>query len=127
MQIVNHGIISIPEKWGIGALKFCLRYVGIDEEKIDVSIENDKVVANIEEYYGDIEENLIDLVNMFVVADIPIDIDIEYYGDYNGAYKVENDELVHLDSDDLIIKDSNDDDLIKELECRGYKIIKNKQ
>lgn len=126
MHMVNQGIISIPKEWE-GALKFCLRCVGMDEEAVDITVENDKAIANIEEYYGDIEESLKDLVDMFFVADVPIDIDIEYYGDYAGAYKIENDELVHLDSDELVINKSNDDELIKELERRGYQVVKRKK
>lgn len=126
MQMVNQGIISIPKEWE-GALKFCLRCVGMDEEAVDITVENDKAIANIEEYYGDIEESLKDLVDMFVAADVPIDIDINYYGDYNGAYKVENDELICLDAEDLAVKKSNDDELIKELERRGYQVVKRKK
>ena len=124
MQIINQGIISVPEEWE-GGLRFVLRLVNIDESKYDIDIKDGEAVAYIEEYYGDIEESLERLVNLFVEANILINMDIVFYGDYNGMYKVEDNEFVMLDQEDMTINEMDDKLLITEIERRGYSVLKN--
>lgn len=124
MQIINQGIISVPEEWE-GGLRFVLRLVNIDESKYDIDIKDGEAVAYIEEYYGDIEESLERLVNLFVEANILINMDIVFYGDYNGMYKVEDNEFVQLDQEDMTINEMDDKLLITEIERRGYSVLKN--
>ncbi len=124
MQIINQGTISVPEEWE-GGLRFVLRLVNIDESKYDIDIKDGEAVAYIEEYYGDIEESLERLVNLFVEANILINMDIVFYGDYNGIYKVEDNEFVQLDQEDMTINEMDDKLLIAEIERRGYSVLKN--
>lgn len=124
MQIINQGTISVPEEWE-GGLRFVLRLVNIDESKYDIGIKDGEAVAYIEEYYGDIEDNLAELVDLFVTANILINMNIVFYGDYNGMYKVENDELVQLDEEDMTISEMDDKLLVTEIERRGYSVLKN--
>ena len=49
---------------------------------------------------------------------------VNYYGDYEGRYIVSDGDLVDLDKTEVAIMDSDDNDLIKELENRGYTITK---
>lgn len=124
MQIINQGTISVPEEWE-GGLRFVLRLVNIDESEYDIDIKDGEAVAYIEEYYGDIEDSLARLVDLFVEANILINMNIVFYGDYNGMYKVENDELVQLDEEDMTISEMDDKLLITEIERRGYSVLKN--
>lgn len=124
MQIINQGIISVPEEWKDG-LRFVLRLVNIDESKYDIDIKDGEAVAYIEEYYGDIEESLERLVDLFVEANILINMNIVFYGDYNGMYKVEDNEFVMLDQEDMTINEMDDKLLITEIERRGYSVLKN--
>lgn len=124
MQIINQGTISVPEEWE-GGLRFVLRLVNIDESEYDIDIKDGEAVAYIEEYYGDIEDSLARLVDLFVEANILINMNIVFYGDYNGMYKVENYELVQLDEEDMTISEMDDKLLITEIERRGYSVLKN--
>ena len=81
-------------------------------------------IRELEELYGDIEDELSAIVNSFGVFDVPVDVNVKYWGDYNGMYIVRNGVLVDLDENEVAVIESDDNDLIKELENRGYTITK---
>lgn len=123
MQIINQGIIKVPSNWK-STLVNILNAVGITTENDDVYIEGEYAIRELEEFYGDIEDELSSIVNSFGDFDVPIDVNIKYWGDYNGIYVVRDKNLVDLDEDEVAIVEANDDDLIKELESRGYTVTK---
>ena len=123
MQIINQGIIKVPSDWR-STLVNILNAEGITTENDDVYIEGEYAIRELEEFYGDIEDELSSIVNLFSVFNVPIDVNIKYWGDYNGIYIVRDKNLVDLDEDEVAIVEAADDDLIKELERRGYTVTK---
>ena len=123
MELINHGIIKVPSDWR-STLVIILNAVGITTENDDVYIEGEYAIRELEELYGDIEDELSAIVNSFGVFDVPVDVNVKYWGDYNGMYIVRNGVLVDLDENEVAIMDSSDNDLIKELESRGYTVTK---
>ena len=123
MQIINQGYIRVPSDWR-STLVNILNAEGITTENDDVYIEGEYAIRELEEFHGDIEDELSSIVNLFSVFNVPIDVNIKYWGDYNGIYIVRDKNLVNLDEDEVAIVEANDDDLIKELESRGYKVTK---
>ena len=123
MELINQGIIKVPSDWR-STLVIVLNAIGITTENDDVYIEGAYAIREFEEFHGDIEDELSSIVNSFGVFDVPVDVDIKYWGDYNGMYIVRNGILVGLDENEVAVMESNDNDLIKELESRGYKVTK---
>lgn len=123
MQIINQGTIKVPSDWR-STLVNILNAEGITTENDDVYIEGEYAIRELEEFYGDIEDELSSIVNLFSVFNVPIDVNIKYWGDYNGIYIVRDKNLVDLDEDEVAIVEAADDDLIKELERRGYTVTK---
>lgn len=122
MQIINQGIISVPPN-AKSLLVIILDVVGF--EFVDDNILVDGIQATVEiNEDGDIEEKLRKVVNVFTALDIYINVSVNYYGDYEGRYIVSDGDLVDLDKTEVAIMDSSDDDLIKELENRGYTVTK---
>lgn len=123
MELINQGIIKVPSDWR-STLVIILNAVGITTENDDVYIEGEYAIRELEELYGDIENELSSIVNSFSIFDVPIDVNIKYWGDYEGRYIVSDGDLVDLDKTEVAIMDSDDNDLIKELENRGYTVTK---
>lgn len=122
MQIINQGTISVPPN-AKSLLVIILDVVGF--EFVDDNILVDGIQATVEiNEDGDIEEKLRKVVNVFTALDIYINVRVNYYGDYEGRYIVSDRDLVDLDKTEVAIMDSSDDDLIKELENRGYTVTK---
>ena len=122
MQIINQGSITVPPN-AKSLLVIILDVVGF--EFVDDNILVDGIQATVEiNEDGDIEEKLRKVVNVFTALDIYIDVSVNYYGDYEGRYIVSDGDLVDLDKTEVAIMDSSDNDLIKELENRGYTVTK---
>ena len=122
MDVINRGTIKVPSNWR-STLVIILNAVGITTENDDVYIEGKYAIRELEED-GDIEDELSAIVNSFGVFDVPVDVNVKYWGDYNGMYIVRNGVLVDLDENEVAVMESDDNDLIKEFESRGYTITK---
>lgn len=96
---------------------------GFEDAEDNVSVYEASATVEINED-GDIERKLNKVVDAFTALDISIDVNVNYYGDYEGRYIVSDGDLVDLDKTEVAIMDSDDNDLIKELESRGYKVTK---
>ena len=79
----------------------------------------------IPDQYGDCEDELNALHSEF--SSIIDDINVNYYGDYDGGYRIVDGKLKNFDISDLGIIDAQDEELIAELERRGYKVISTKE
>lgn len=122
MQTINQGSITVPPN-AKSLLVIILDVVGF--EFVDDNILVDGIQATVEiNEDGNIEEKLRKVVNVFTALDIYINVSVNYYGDYEGRYIVSDGDLVDLDKTEVAIMDSSDDDLIKELENRGYTVTK---
>ena len=122
MQIINLGYIKVSSEFESLFITI-LDAAGFEDAEDNVSVYEASATASINED-GDIERKLNKVVDAFTALDISIDVSVNYYGDYNGRYIVRDGELVDLDENEVAVMESNDDDLIKELESRGYTITK---
>lgn len=125
MQITNQGIISVPEANKENLIN-ALNSIGMETSEADIWIEDGKAETSIEDVYGDIEDELYKLANSFITLGISIELEVDYYGDNNGKYVVENNKFINLSSEELVIKNAETQSLIDELEKRGYAVIKEK-
>lgn len=125
MQITNQGIISVPEANKENLIN-ALNSIGMETSEADIWIEDGKAETSIEDVYGDIEDELYKLANSFITLGISIELEVDYYGDNNGKYVVENNKFINLSSEELVIKNAETQGLIDELEKRGYAVIKEK-
>ena len=121
MQLINQGYIIVPPN-AKSLLVIILDVVGF--EFVDDNILVDGMYTVEINEYGDIEEKLRKVVDVFTALDIYINVSVNYYGDYEGRYIVSDGDLVDLDKTEVAIMDSSDNDLIKELENRGYTVTK---
>lgn len=77
------------------------------------------------EVTGDIEDELQEVKKLLNTVGIEVDFEITFSGDYDGKYIVNDDgNFEVLSSEDAAIRDTNTDDLIKELQKRGYSVTK---
>lgn len=82
-------------------------------------------VYDLCEITGDIEDNLQEVKKLLNTVGIEVDFEITFSGDYNGKYIVNDDgEFEILSMEDAAIRDADTDDLVKELQKRGYSVIK---
>ncbi|WP_270425421.1 hypothetical protein [Blautia intestinalis] len=124
MQIINQGGIEVPSEFET-LLIVISDAAGFKEyDKTNIVVDRSKAILSLEEEYGDIEAKLSKIVDAFAALDIYIDVNVDYFGDYEGRYIVRDKKLVDLDEDEVVIMESNDDVLIKELESRGYTVTK---
>lgn len=121
MQIINHGSITVPPN-AKSLLVTILDVVGFEFVDDNILVDGMYTVEINED--GDIEEKLRKVVDAFTALDIYINVSVNYYGDYEGRYIVSDGDLIDLDKTEVAIMDSSDNDLIKELENRGYTVTK---
>ena len=121
MELINRGYIIVPPN-AKSLLVIILDIVGFEFVDDNILVDGMHTVEINED--GDIEEKLRKVVNVFTALDIYINVSVNYYGDYEGRYIVSDGDLVDLDKTEVAIMDSDDNDLIKELENRGYTITK---
>lgn len=122
MQIINWGYIKVSSEFE-SLFVTILDAAGFEDAEDNVSVYEASATVEINED-GDIERKLNKVVDAFTALDISIDVNVNYYGDYEGRYIVSDGDLVDLDKTEVAIMDSSDDDLIKELENRGYTVTK---
>lgn len=122
MQIINLGYIKVSSEFE-SLFVTILDAAGFEDAEDNVSVYEASATVEINED-GDIERKLNKVVDAFTALDISIDVNVNYYGDYEGRYIVSDGDLVDLDKTEVAIMDSSDNDLIKELESRGYKVTK---
>lgn len=121
MELINRGYIIVPPN-AKSLLVIILDIVGFEFVDDNILVDGMYTVEINED--GDIEEKLRKVVNVFTALDIYINVSVNYYGDYEGRYIVSDGDLVDLDKTEVAIMDSDDNDLIKELENRGYTVTK---
>lgn len=122
MQIINLGYIKVSSEFESLFITI-LDAAGFEDAEDNVSVYEASATVEINED-GDIERKLNKVVDAFTALDISIDVNVNYYGDYEGRYIVSDGDLVDLDKTEVAIMDSSDNDLIKELENRGYTVTK---
>lgn len=127
MTYYNTGYIQVKEE-DIKALIVAINATEIFGFDLDVTVfykHCGMAVYDLCEITGDIEDNLQEVKKLLNTVGIEVDFEITFSGDSNGKYIVNDDgEFEVLSPEDSVIKDAYTDDLIKELQKRGYSVTK---
>lgn len=127
MTYYNTGYIQVEEK-DVKALIVAINATeifGFDLDVTDFYKHCGMAVYDIDEVVGDIEDNLQEVKKLLNTVGIEVDFEITFSGDSNGKYIVNDDgDFEMLSSEDAAIRDADTDDLIKELQKRGYSVTK---
>ena len=125
MELYMNGVIFFPKKDTDKVLEILDGYELLPDDVDDCLAADDYGSAAIEYRdvcLGDIDDDLTEALQRLKNNNIPIKGALDYYGDYDGRYVIENYECKNLDAQAVVIKDASDDDLIFELEARGYRV-----
>lgn len=126
MTYYNTGYIQVEEK-DVKALIVAINATEIFGFDLDVTdfYKHDGMAAYDLEVTGDIEDELQEVKKLLNTVGIEVDFEITFSGDYDGKYIVNDDgNFEVLSSEDAAIRDTNTDDLVKELQKRGYSVTK---
>lgn len=126
MTYYNTGYIQVEEK-DVKALIVAINATeifGFDLYVTDFYKHDGMAVYDLE-VTGDIEDELQEGKKLLNTIGIEVDFEITFSGDFDGKYIVNDDgNFEVLSSEDAAIRDTNTDDLIKELQKRGYSVTK---
>lgn len=126
MTYYNTGYIQVEEK-DVKALIVAINATEIFGFDLDVTdfYKHDGMAVYDLEVTGDIEDELQEVKKLLNTVGIEVDFEITFSGDYDGKYIVNDDgNFEVLSLEDAAIRDTNTDDLIKELQKRGYSVTK---
>lgn len=126
MTYYNTGYIQVEEK-DVKALIVAINATKIFEFDLDVTdfYKHAGMAVYDLEVTGDIEDELQEVKKLLNTVGIEVDFGITFSGDYDGKYIVNDDgDFEVLSSENAVIRDANTDDLIKELQKRGYSVTK---
>lgn len=127
MIYYNTGYIQVKEE-DVKALIVAINATeifGFDLDVTDFYKHCGMAVYDLCEITGDIEDNLQEVKKLLNTVGIEVDFEITFSGDSNGKYIVNDDgEFEVLSLEDSVIRDAYTDDLIKELQKRGYSVTK---
>ena len=129
MTYYNTGYIQVEEK-DVKALIVAINATEVFgfESELDVTDfykHAGMAVYDLNEVTGDIEYGLREVKKLLNTVGIEVDFKITFSGDSNGKYIVNDDgDFEVLSPEDVVIKDAYTDDLIKELQKRGYSVTK---
>lgn len=127
MTSYNTGYIQVEEK-DVKALIVAINATeifGFDLDVTDFYKHCGMAVYDLCEVTGDIEYALQEVKKLLNTVGIEVDFNITFSGDFNGKYIVNDDgDFEILNMEDAAIRDADADDLIKELQKRGYSVTK---
>jgi len=126
MTYYNTGYIQVEEK-DVKALIVAINATEIFGFDLDVTdfYKHDGMAVYDLEVTGDIEDELQEVKKLLNTVGIEVDFEITFSGDYDGKYIVNDDgNFEVLSPEDAAIRYTNTDDLIKELQKRGYSVTK---
>lgn len=129
MTYYNTGYIQVEEK-DMKALIVAINATEIFgfESELDVTDfykHAGMAVYDLDEVTGDIEYALQEVKKLLNTVSIEVDFEITFSGDSNGKYIVNDDgDFEVLSPEDTAVRDADTDDLIKELQKRGYSVTK---
>lgn len=127
MTYYNTGYIQVEEK-DVKALIVAINATeifGFDLNVTDFYKHAGMAVYDLCDVTGDIEDELQEVKKLLNTVGIEVDFEITFSGDSNGKYIVNDDGYFEiLSPEDAAIRDTNTDDLIKELQKRGYSVTK---
>lgn len=127
MTYYNTGYIQVKEE-DVKALIVAInatKIFGFNLDVTDFYKHCGMAVYDLCEITGDIKDNLQEVKKLLNTVGIEVDFEITFSGDPNGKYIVNDDgDFEILSPEDAAIRYVNTDDLIKELQKRGYSVTK---
>lgn len=114
--IVNTGSIKGNKEFTSEAKDKIISIIGTATWSLDELI--------FDEYYDRyFDETLKELIKELKPSGYVLNGYVTCYGDRDGAIEVKDNKVTNLTADEVAIKNAADEDLIKELKSRGYKVI----
>ena len=114
--IVNTGSIKGNKEFTPEAKDKIISIIGTTTWSLDELI--------FDEYYDRyFDETLKELIKELKPLGYLLNGYVTCYGDYDGAIEVKDNKVTKLTADEVAIKNAADEDLIRELKSRGYKVI----
>ena len=127
MTYYNTGYIQVEEK-DVKALIVAINATEVFGFELDVTDFYEHAgmaVYDLDEVTGDIEYALQEVKKLLNTVSIEVDFEITFSGDSNGKYIVNDDgDFEVLSPEDTVVRNADTDNLIKELQKRGYSVIK---
>ena len=115
--IVNTGSIKANKPFTSEARDICTSIVGRSRCRLDELV--------FDEYYDRyFEETVAHLIHDLKPLGYVLNGYVSYYGDYDGAIEIQDNELTIISSGEMTIKNATDELLINEIKFRGYKVFK---
>jgi len=115
--IANTGAIKANKPFTSEAKDAVINVIGVATFRLDELL--------FEDYYDrDFDETIEELVNELEPLGYELNGYITYYGDSDGAIEIHDNKVNRLTSEQVVIKEATDNDLISELKFRGYKVFK---
>jgi len=125
MYLINNGHIMLPkntDKETVNELLKMLHEAHIIGDDYDEYFENEPIMRiEIDECYGDIEGDLLQIVSYFADKGILLNGEIEYIGDYEGTYCISNGKFETLSEEEKVLRNFSTKELYQELTRRGIK------
>ena len=114
--IANTGAIKANKPFTSEAKDAVINVIGAATFRLDELI--------FDEYYDRyFDETLEELIKELKPLGYVLNGYVTYYGDRDGAIEVKDNKATKLTADEVAIKNAADEDLIRELKSRGYKVI----
>lgn len=111
MYLLNGGNIHFEKDVDDKLLEY------ISDKFGDIHVDVAKSVVYITEIYGDIEDELVDIQRFAKDKGNPMkDLQVDYYGDYDGGYRIVEGEINSYDTCDLGIVDKSAQILLEKVE-----------
>lgn len=127
MTYYNSGYIQVEEK-DMKALIVAINATEIFGFYLDVTDfykHAGMAIYDLDEITGDIEDDLVKVKDLLNTVGIEVKFEINFSGDCNGKYIVNDDgDFEILNPENAAIRDADTDDLVNELQKRGYSITK---
>lgn len=115
MTIYNEGELSVPKKDQAEFEKICSKY---GFTSFNDAVQTIELFFLSHEYYGDISEDLKNMLKELSEKKIYPNGTIVYYGDYEGRYEIKNGVLEELTAEQCVLRDTSDQDLLDEFKRR---------
>ena len=129
MTIMNEGEIIINDKTRAGEVAQIFVAAGIYEsvEKVPVYEDDgttpEEAGISVHEVYGDIDSAIREAADKCKEADIILNGQICYSGDYDGRYYITNNVVEDLTADEIGVREASSEELIAELQRRGLDVM----
>ena len=122
MTVMNAGYIESNKPFTDEAKAFIIEEFG-SPHRYTYTIKEKEI--EFVEYYGtDLNESFEFIIKHLAPLGYVLNGRVEYYYDWEGCYDIKDNKVTILSKEEMVICDADDDMLAKELEKRGFVVIK---